>query len=94
MKKFSYILVSVVVMAGLIFAAPSIAKPVKFKAVAFLPVNMDHVAGLRIFADMVNKKFKDHINIEIIGGPEVTPPFQLHEAVKKGVIDMCLNRLL
>jgi TRAP-type C4-dicarboxylate transport system substrate-binding protein len=40
---------------------------------------------------MVNEKFKDHINIDILGGPEVTPPFQLHEAVKKGVIDMCLT---
>ena len=91
MKKLGFVLITSMVMAGLIFgfATPSVAKPIKFKAVAFLPVNFEDVAGFRIFVDMVNKKFKDDINIEIIGGPEVTPPFQLHEAVRKGVIDMC-----
>jgi len=91
MKKVLFVGITVMVMAGLVlgFAAPSVAKPIKFKAVAFLPVNNADVKGFRIFADMVNKKFKDHINIELLGGPEVTPPFQLHNAVKKGVIDMC-----
>jgi TRAP-type C4-dicarboxylate transport system substrate-binding protein len=91
MKRAIYVFVAIMVIAGFVFgfAAQSSAKPVKFKAVAFLPVNNADVGGFRIFMDMVNKKFKDYINIELIGGPEVTPPFQLHEAVKKGVIDMC-----
>jgi TRAP-type C4-dicarboxylate transport system substrate-binding protein len=90
MKKVIHILIISMIVSGLVlvFAGPSTAKPVKFKAVAFLPVNMDDVKGMRLFIDMVNKKFADHINIELIGGPEVTPPFQLHAAVKKGVIDM------
>jgi TRAP-type C4-dicarboxylate transport system substrate-binding protein len=81
--------VALALVAG--FAAPSTssAEPVKFKAVAFLPVNNQDVAGFRIFVDKVNNKFKDYIHIEVLGGPEVTPPFQLHEAVLKGVIDMC-----
>ena len=91
MKKVLFVGIAVMVVAGLVlgYAAPSVAKPVKFKAVAFLPVNNDDVRGFKIFAEMVNKKFKDYINIELLGGPEVTPPFQLHNAVKKGVIDMC-----
>ena len=91
MRRVLLVGIAVMVMAGLVlgYAAPSVAKPVKFKAVAFLPVNNDDVRGFKIFTEMVNKKFKDHINIEILGGPEVTPPFQLHNAVKKGVIDMC-----
>jgi len=65
--------------------------PLKFKAVTFSPVNHSIVAGFRIFVDKVNEKFKNYINIQLIGGPEVTPPFQLHEAVRSGVIDMCLT---
>lgn len=91
MRKITYILVAGMVAVSLMFgfAAPSTAKPVKFKAVAFLPVNNLDVKGFKIFADKINKRFKDHVQIELVGGPEVTPPFQLHEAVKKGVIDMC-----
>jgi TRAP-type C4-dicarboxylate transport system substrate-binding protein len=90
MGKPGYALVAVIVAVGLVFgvAGPSAAKPVKFKAVAFLPVNNVDVKGFRMFIDMVNKKFEDYIKIDLIGGPEVTPPFQLHEAVRKGVIDM------
>lgn len=90
MKKVFYVLFVVMAMAGLVLgsATLSTAKPVKFKAVSFLPVNNMDVRGFRMFIDSVNKKFKDHINIDLIGGPEVTPPFQLHEAVRKGVIDM------
>lgn len=61
----------------------------KFKAAAFLPVNNIDVKGFRIFIDKMNVKFKDYLEIELLGGPEVTPPFQLHEAVKSGVLDMC-----
>lgn len=76
---------------GLIFPSMVLAESLKFKAVAFLPVNNENVSGFNIFAKKVNEKFKDNIDIELIGGPEITPPFQLHEAVKKGVIDMALT---
>jgi len=36
-------------------------------------------------------EFKDKVRIEFLGGPEVTPPFQLHEAVKNSVIAMCFT---
>ena len=92
MKKKGLFLAKVLVVIGLVaaFTAPStiFAQPVKFRAVAFLPVTNEDVAGFRIFVEKVNEKFKDHINIEILGGPEVVPPFQLHEAVLKGVVDM------
>ena len=95
MKKGIIIMVTATVVGLLIFgfAAPTtaLAKPVKFKAVAFLPVNNANVAGFNIFVEKMNKKFKNNIQIKLLGGPEVTPPFQLHEAVKKGVIDMCLT---
>ena len=95
MKKGIITMVTVMVVGLLMFgfAAPTtaLAKPVKFKAVAFLPVNNANVAGFNIFVEKMNKKFKNNLQIKLLGGPEVTPPFQLHEAVKKGVIDMCLT---
>ena len=95
MKKLLIASVTVMVIGALMLLfsapAPALAKPLKFKAVAFLPVNNANVAGLKIFVEKINNKFKDQIEIELIGGPEVTPPFQLHEAVKKGVIDMALT---
>jgi len=95
MKKGIITMVTVMVVGLLMFgfAAPTtaLAKPVKFKAVAFLPVNNANVEGFNIFIEKVNKKFKGNVQIKLLGGPEVTPPFQLHEAVKKGVIDMCLT---
>jgi len=81
----------IVVCLALLYAPLCAAKPVKLKAVAFLPVNNANVAGFNIFIEKVNEKFKDNVQIELIGGPEVTPPFQLHEAVKSGAIDMCLT---
>lgn len=75
----------------ILFPTLVFASPVKFKAVAFLPSDNANVAGFNIFIEKMNEKFKDEINIELLGGPEVTPPFQLHEAVKSGVIDMCLT---
>lgn len=93
MKKFIHALIAVIVVMGFLFVntISSSAEPIKFKAVAFLPVNNANVVGFNIFAKKINEKFKDHINIELLGGPEITPPFQQHEAVKKGVIDMSLT---
>jgi TRAP-type C4-dicarboxylate transport system substrate-binding protein len=93
MQKFIHALIVVIVVMGFLFVntTPSSAEPIKFKAVAFLPVNNANVVGFNIFAKKINEKFKDHINIELLGGPEITPPFQQHEAVKKGVVDMSLT---
>jgi len=93
MRKLFNGFVGAVVIVGLICSVTSLsfAKPVKIKAVAFSPVNNEIVSGFKIFAEMINSKFKDDISIQLLGGPEITPPFQLHEAVSKGVIDMCLT---
>jgi TRAP-type C4-dicarboxylate transport system substrate-binding protein len=93
MKKIVYFLAMLLVLTLTMVQASVWAAdmPLKFKAVTFSPVKDSIVAGFRIFADKVNEKFKDYINIQPIGGPEVIPPFQLHEAVRSGVIDMCLT---
>lgn len=88
------LIVALCLLAPNLMAAPAAAsqtKPVTFKAVAFSPVDNTIVAGFKIFADKINARFKDYLRVDLIGGPEVTPPFQLHEAVKSGVIDMALT---
>lgn len=92
-KKVQLLIVCLIAVLAFTLIFPSMmwAKSVKFKAVAFLPVNNENVSGFNIFVEKVNEKFKDKIEIELIGGPDITPPFQLHEAVKKGVIDMALT---
>ena len=54
MKKVIHILMISMIMAGLVlvFAGPSTAKPIKFKAVAFLPVSLIDVEGFNIFTRM------------------------------------------
>lgn len=93
MRKAINSLVTLMFVGGFVLGYPAwaVSKPVVFKAVAFLPVNNANVAGFNIFVEKMNTRFKDSLQIELVGGPEVTPPFQLHEAVKSGVIDMCLT---
>lgn len=43
------------------------------------------------FVEGLNEEFGDEVQIEWIGGPEVVPPFELHEAVRSGVIDMAID---
>jgi len=69
-------------------AAP---KPVVFKAVAFEPKGSLDNYGFELFIKEVNEKFKNEIFINYVGGPEVVPPFELHEAVRSGVIDICVT---
>ena len=95
MRKLVLAVTAILIVGGFLLSlmAPGVAlaKVEKLKAVAFLPENNAIVAGFKMFIDMVNKKFKDSIQIKLLGGPEVTPPFQLHEAVRNGTIDMCLT---
>ena len=94
MRKVLHCLIAGLIVVSVIgIAIPNAvwAKSVKFRAVAFLPVNNSNVKGFNIFVQEVNNKFKDNLEIEVLGGPEITPPFQLHEAVRKGVIDMALT---
>jgi TRAP-type C4-dicarboxylate transport system substrate-binding protein len=92
-KKFVLLILclAAVLAAESAFSPISRAEPVKFKAVTFLPVNNEIVSGFKSMVEKINEKFKDDIDIEILGGPEITPPFQLHEAVKSGVVDMGLT---
>jgi len=86
LKLLAYVcLVSIffVITSGMAFA-----KPVKFKAVSFLPKGNPTIKAFGMIVEDFNKKFKGEAVISWAGGPEVIPAFQLHEAVRSGAVDM------
>jgi len=92
MKRSCFILtIAVICCLVLGLSVPLSAKPVTFKLVTFFRTNTSEAGGIKLFVEKVNEKFKNDIAIEWLGGPEVIPMFQQHEAVKKGVVDMCVT---
>lgn len=80
------LVLAVVITPQLMVFAQS--KPIKFKAVTFLPKGNPTMKNFGVMADAFNKKFKGRAVIDWVGGPEVIPGFQQHESVRSGMIDM------
>jgi TRAP-type C4-dicarboxylate transport system substrate-binding protein len=70
------------------FAQSQTPKPIILKAVSFLPLNTTSNDGFREYLDRVNKATKGELIINWVGGPEAIPALDLHEAVRKGVVDI------
>jgi TRAP-type C4-dicarboxylate transport system substrate-binding protein len=76
-------------VAAALVAFPAMAQQTTLKVVSFVPKSASYsVSFQKMFADRVNGDPKSPIKIDFAGGPEVTPPAQLGNAVKSGVIDM------
>jgi TRAP-type transport system periplasmic protein len=86
---FGVVLGCMVVM-GPMLAAAQAPKPVTLNFVSFAPaanvVEFQHIK--KEFFDKVNQLAKGRLVINVKGGPEVIPPFNLGAAVKNGTIDM------
>lgn len=81
-------------LAAALIALPAMAGAQQgtLKVVSFVPKTVGYsLTFQRLFVDKVNGDPKSPIKIEFAGGPEVTPPAQLGNAVKSGVIDMQLG---
>ncbi|MBL8665600.1 MAG: TRAP transporter substrate-binding protein DctP [Candidatus Odyssella sp.] len=77
-------------LAAVPFAAH--AQQATLKVVSFVPKTVSYSQTFqKLFVDKVNGDPKSPIRIDFAGGPEVTPPAQLGNAVKSGVIDMQLG---
>ena len=110
MKKVIYVLIAVMVIAGLVVGckapaptpapapepAPSPApapavKPITLKAVMFFPYRAENPHH-KMYVDAMVGKVKERSNGELIvnfmGGPEVIPPFDQVEALRRGVLDI------
>jgi len=68
-----------------------LAKPVKLKAVCFLPKNHPIAAMAPVWVERINTELKDQAYIDYVGGPEVIPGMEQADAVKSGVVDIIFN---
>jgi TRAP-type C4-dicarboxylate transport system substrate-binding protein len=64
------------------------AQPMELKAVSFLPKDHRLCAMIPVWIEKVNTELKDSVKINWLGGPEVMPPFEQPEAVKKGIFQI------
>jgi TRAP-type C4-dicarboxylate transport system substrate-binding protein len=87
MKRLFLCVLAVLWIVGL-WASGASAQPVEMKAVSFLPKDHQLCAMIPVWIDRVNTELKDSIKINWLGGPEVMPPFEQPEAVKKGIFQI------
>ena len=67
------------------------AKPIKLKAVQFVPMGNPGEKSFHLVVDMINKASNGELNIKIVGGPEAIPGRQQPEAVRTGAVDICYD---
>lgn len=86
MKKITISLLMVLCMIGMGSSILS-AQPMELKGVSFLPKNHRLCAMIPVWIDKINAEVKE-IKINWVGGPEVMPPFEQPEAVRKGMFQI------
>lgn len=64
------------------------AQVTELKGVSFLPKNHRLCAMIPVWVDRVNAELKEVLKISWVGGPEVTPPFEQPEAIRKGILQV------
>ncbi|HEX7007638.1 MAG TPA: TRAP transporter substrate-binding protein DctP [Alphaproteobacteria bacterium] len=64
------------------------AEEVTLKAISFVPKQLNYAQSFAKWVDEFNKQAKGVLQINFIGGPEVTPSNQQGQALKNGLIDM------
>ncbi len=75
-------------LMGLLVAAPARAEEVVLKAVTAFPASLEFAQSFQRFVAKANELGKGIVKIQYMGGPEVVPPPQQAQAVRRGVIDM------
>lgn len=90
MKKVSVgsLIILLLIVTGIFNVSDISAQPMELKAVSFLP--KDHVLCAMVppWIDRVNTELKEVLKVNWVGGPEVMPPFEQHEAVRKGIFQV------
>ena len=74
---------------GIFNPAPALCKVITLKAVHFLPSFMDISKDFIELTKRINKQTEGELVIKVLGGPDVMPPPEQAEALRRGVID-CL----
>jgi TRAP-type C4-dicarboxylate transport system substrate-binding protein len=73
---------------GLVPMSSASAEEVTLKAISFVPKQLNYAQSFVKWIDDFNKQAKGVVQINFVGGPEVTPSNQQGQALKNGLIDM------
>ncbi|OGA47384.1 MAG: hypothetical protein A3G25_18775 [Betaproteobacteria bacterium RIFCSPLOWO2_12_FULL_63_13] len=69
-------------------ATPAGAEELVLKSATGLPRNLSLVQTYLTVSKEINEKAKGKLRIDYLGGPDVTPPSKLANALKRGVVDI------
>lgn len=69
-------------------ATPVSAEEIVLKSATGLPRNLALVKTYLTVSDEINQKAKGKLRIDYLGGPDVTPPSKLAQALMRGVVDI------
>lgn len=84
-------MLSAAVLAASSLAAPAFAQEVTLRGVSAFNLGTTFSREFEAFVGWINENGKGVIQIQIIGGPEAVPPFELGNAVQSGVVDIANN---
>lgn len=90
MRKFSItsLLVYCFIVLSIFCVSNLSAQPMELKGVSFLPKDHRLCAMIHVWIDKVNAELKESLKVTWLGGPEVMPPFEQPEAVRKGIFQI------
>lgn len=72
-------------------AGSAAAEEVTLKAASAFATGTTFARPFAAFVDWVNENGKGVLQINVVGGPEAVPPFELGNAVSSGVVDLANN---
>lgn len=84
----SVFFVAIVLCVLCFTSSNTMGQPMELKAVSFLPKDHRLCAQIPVWIDRVNAELKEVLKIQWVGGPEVMPPFEQPEAVRKGIFQV------
>jgi TRAP-type C4-dicarboxylate transport system substrate-binding protein len=73
------------------FTSQASAQEVTLRAVSAFNLDTTFSREFQAFVGWINENGKGTVQIDLIGGPEAVPPFELGNAVQSGVVDMANN---
>lgn len=77
--------------AAALTAATAQAEEVTLKAVTAFATGTTFSRDFEAFVDWVNENGEGVVQIDLLGGPEAVPPFELGNAVQAGIVDIANN---
>tara|TARA_R110002049_G_scaffold10127_3_gene50443 strand:- start:151657 stop:152622 length:966 start_codon:yes stop_codon:yes gene_type:complete len=84
-------LLSATILATATFTAPLAAEEVTLRAVSAFNLGTTFSREFESFVEWINENGKGVVQIQVVGGPEAVPPFELGNAVQSGVVDIANN---